>query len=96
MRRRGHPPPCLFLTPDEAQHLRASIRNIARARYGTLRKLAAAMGIKPSSLTRKQRPSAGLAVAVARVSGVSIDAMLGRVALAAVPLPAAPLPGGAS
>lgn len=96
MRRKSYPSPSLSLTPDEARHLRASIRNIARVHFGTFRKLAAAIGVNPSVLTRKRGvPSAGLALAVSRVSGVSLDAMLGRVALAVVPVPPALL-GGAS
>jgi hypothetical protein len=95
-RRKGRPSPSLSLTPDEARHLRASIRNVARVHFGTLIKLANAIGVAPRVLTRKAGlPSAGLALAVARVSGVSLDAMLGRVALAAVPTPPALL-GGAS
>ena len=89
-RRRGIPSPALSLTIDEARHLRASIRNIARAKYGTLRKLAAALGVKPSSLTRKQLPSAGLAVALWRLTGTPVEALLtGKLA-------AVPSPGGAS
>jgi hypothetical protein len=94
-RHRPRPSPSLSLTSDEARHLRASIRNIARVHFGTLRKLACAIGVAPRSLTRTGLPSAGLALAVARVSRVSLDAMLGRVALAAVPTPPALL-GGAS
>ena len=96
-RRRGIPSPALSLTADEARHLRASIRNIARARYGTLRKLAAELGVHPYILTRKRPPSAGLAVALARVSGMSVDAVLGRTGLAVVQAPpSAPTRGGAA
>jgi hypothetical protein len=90
-RRRGIPSPALSLTHDEACAVRAAARNIARAQYGSLAKLARALGITPGILTRSQRPSAGLAVALARVSGMTVDAVLGRTKLAV-----APSPGGAS
>lgn len=97
-RRRGIPAVSLSLTHDEACAVRAAARNIARAQYGSLAQLARALGIRPAILTRKQRPSAGLAVALARVSGMTVDSVLGRAKLSAVPSPApvAPLPGGAS
>ena len=66
-RRKGLPAPALSLTHDEACAVRAAARNIART-YGSLRKLAAALGVNPTSLTRKDAPSAGLAVALARAS----------------------------
>jgi hypothetical protein len=75
-RRKHHPSPCLFLTDDETRHLRASIRNIARTRYGSLVKLARALDINPSILTRKQAPSPGLAVALWRLTGVPVETLL--------------------
>lgn len=90
-RRHRGPSPALSLTHDEACAVRAAARNIARAQYGTLRKLAAALGVRPAILTRKKPPGAGLAVALARISGMTVDAVLGRSKLAAVPSP-----GGAS
>jgi hypothetical protein len=97
-RRKGRPSPALSLTDTEARALRASIRNIARARFGTLRKLAAALGVRPDVLTSKRRrPSAALALAVARVADMSVDAVLGRTGLALVPAPPPlPEPGGTS
>jgi hypothetical protein len=89
-RRKGMPSPALSLTEEEARAVRAAARNLART-YGSLRKLAAALGVTPTSLTRKRAPSAGLAVALARVSKMSVDAVLGWTPLAAVPSP-----GGAS
>jgi hypothetical protein len=83
-RRRGIPSPALSLTADEARAVRAAARNIART-YGSLRKLAVALGVNPTSLTRKETPSAGLAVALARVSKMSVDAVLGWKKLAALP-----------
>jgi len=44
-RRRGIPAPSLSLTHDEGCAVRAAARNIARTHYGTLGKLAAALGI---------------------------------------------------
>ncbi len=89
VRRKGRPAPSLSLTPEEARAVRAAARNIART-YGGLRKLAAAIGVEPQTLTRKDKtPSAGLAVALARVSGLSVDVVLGRSGLTS-------LPGGAS
>ncbi len=94
-RRKGLPSPALSLTIDEARAVRASARNIARARFGTLAKLAAALGIAPGILTRKRPPGAGLAVALARVSGMTVDAVLGWPGLSVVPAaPPAPLAGG--
>lgn len=87
-RRKGRHAPSLSLTPDEVRHTRAALRNVART-FGGLGKLAAALGVAPFTLTRKEPPSAGLAVALARLSGMSVDAVLGRVQLAAVPSPAA-------
>jgi hypothetical protein len=98
-KRKGIPSPALMLTDTEAKALRASIRNIARARFGTFRKLAAALGVRPDVLTSKRRrPSAGLALAVARVADMSVDAVLGRTGLALVQAAPAPLPepGGSS
>src|SRR5271170_909202 len=90
-RRKGHPSPALSLTAEEARAVRAAARNIARTRYGTLRKLAAALGVAPSSLTSKRGVGPALAVALARVSKMSVDAVLGWKPLAVVPSP-----GGAS
>lgn len=84
-KRKGMPSPALYLTTAEASALRASIRNVARVRFGTLGKLAAAIGVSPGALTAKRRPSAALALAVARVADMSVDAMLGRTGLALVP-----------
>ena len=74
-RRRGLPAPSLSLTPDEARHLRAAIRNIAGG-HGGLTRLAAKLGVCRRILTRRQRPSAGLAVALARELRLSVDALL--------------------
>ena len=89
------PPGCsrasLFsLTADEARHLRAATRNIARVRYGTSSKLADALGVDPSILTRKRAPTPGLAVALWRLTGTPVEELL------SAKLAAAPSPGGAS
>jgi hypothetical protein len=89
-RRKGRPSPALSLTPDEARHLRASVRNIARTKYGTLVKLAAARGVHPAVLTNKSPPHPGLAVALWRITGTPVEVLLtGK-------LVAVPSPGGAS
>jgi hypothetical protein len=75
-RRKHSPSPSLFLTADESRHLRASIRNIARTRYGSLTKLAAALEVNPQILTRKRHPHPGLAVALWRVTGVPVETLL--------------------
>jgi hypothetical protein len=94
-RGKGVRAPSLSLTADEARHLRASIRNIARTKYGTLRKLAAALGVVPRVLTHRRPPDPGLAVALWRVTGVPVEELLtGK--LAAVPAPAPVVEGGAS
>jgi hypothetical protein len=94
-RRAGIPSTALSLTPDEVKHLRAAIRNVARARYGTLVKLAAALGVAPGVLTRKRPPGAGLAVALWRLTGIPLDSLL-RPTLAAAPAPAPVAGGGAA
>ncbi len=87
--RKGYPSPSLRLTDIEARACRAAVANVART-FGSKRKLAAALGINPGILSNKGRPHPGLAVALARLSGMSVDAVLGRVALAAVPSPGKP------
>jgi hypothetical protein len=59
-RRKGHPSPALSLTTEEARAVRASARNIARQHFGTLTKLASALGVDPRILTRRKHPSPGL------------------------------------
>jgi hypothetical protein len=88
--RRGFPAASLSLTDIEARACRAAIGNVART-FGSKRALAAALGVKPGVLSSKGRPHPGLAVALARLSGMSADAVLGWKRLASVPSP-----GGAS
>jgi hypothetical protein len=75
-RRRGHKAPALFIADEEARHLRATIKNTGRA-YGSVACLAAAIGVKPGVLSSKRRPSAALALAVARAAGMTVEAVLG-------------------
>jgi hypothetical protein len=76
-RRRRRHAAALSLSAEEIQHLRATIRNTARA-YGSLGCLAAVIGVPASTLTpRRKRPSPGLALAVARAAGMSVEAVLG-------------------
>jgi hypothetical protein len=93
-RRKGAPSAALSLTDEEVRALRSATRGIVRARYGTLAKLAAALGMAPGVLTRKKRPSPGLAVALWRLTGIPVEALM-RPTLAAVPAPA-PAGGGAA
>jgi hypothetical protein len=70
----------LSLTSDEARHFRAAAKNTARA-YGGLRCLADAMRVAFTSLRHatygsRRRPSAGLALALARAAGVSVESIL--------------------
>lgn len=74
-RRRGRSG-ALSLTADEARHLRASIRNIARVRYGTLAALADAMKVHRTVLTRRRNQGPGLAVAVWRLTGIPVETLL--------------------
>jgi hypothetical protein len=87
----------LSLTEDEVRHLRAATRNIARS-YGGLAGLARALGVHPGILTRKRRPSPGLAVALARLTRIPVETLLsGKLAAVPSPAPAPPsAPGGAS
>jgi hypothetical protein len=66
----------LRLTDEEARHLRATIRNVARM-YGSLSCLAEVLGVHPGVLTHRRRPSPGLALAVARAAGMTFDAVVG-------------------
>ena len=94
-RRRGARSASFSLTDGEVRALRATVRGLARTRFGTLRKLAAALGVTPGMLSSKRRPSPGLAVALWRATGMPLDALL-RPTIAAVPSPAAPAEGGAA
>jgi hypothetical protein len=90
-RRRGRSS-ALSLTDDEVRHLRAAIRGLARTRYASLAALARAVGVAPAILTRRKRPSPGLAVALARTTGVPVEVLLsGKLAVVPSPVPPGPL-----
>lgn len=69
----------LRLTPEEAQRVRIAIRKVARARGGFVA-LAVALGIPTNTLYHAarpgSRPSPGLAICLAAVAKVSMDALL--------------------
>ena len=76
---KGRRSAALHLTPEEAQHLRAAIRNVARA-YGGMDVLAAVVGAPVTTfrkaLSRRRRPSGILAIRVAQAAGMSVAALL--------------------
>jgi hypothetical protein len=78
-RRRGTRASSLSLTEDEARHVRAAIRGAART-YGSLAALARVIGVWSEVLTKKSVPHPGLVFAVARIAGLSVDAMLSPIA----------------
>jgi hypothetical protein len=68
------------LTPEECERVRAALAFL-RAKHGSWRALALAMGIKPDTLEeaakrRGRRPTAGLALRAARVAGVCVETVL--------------------
>jgi DNA-binding phage protein len=69
----------LCLTPEEAQHLRVAIRNVARA-YGGMAVLAEVIGAPVAtlhnSLNKRRRPSATMALRVAKAAGMSVESVL--------------------
>ena len=72
--------PCFSLTPDERRHLRTALHNLRRA-FGTWDCLADAMGVKINAISRASREknpmgSPALALRVARVGGMSMEAVL--------------------
>jgi len=70
------------LTPEEQANVKLALRFLAK-RFGTYRKLAEAMGAKRATVLLAASPrgvvSAGIALRVARVAGVSVeDVLAGR------------------
>ena len=67
------------LTPAEAANVKVAIR-VLRVRYGSLPKLAAAMGVNAKNLEhasgRQRKPSTGLALRVARLAGTHLEDLL--------------------
>jgi hypothetical protein len=72
-RRKGSHSAALSLTATEAHHVTTAIRGAARV-LGGLNRLARTIGVAPNAMRR--RPSPALALAVSRVAGLSLDAML--------------------
>ncbi len=66
----------LSLSSEEAKHLRAAIRGLAKTRYANLVALALALGVTPRMLYRRGRPHPGLAVAVWRLTAIPLDVLL--------------------
>lgn len=69
-RRRGRRSPALSLSVEETRHLRAAIRNLARA-FGTRACLADAIGVPPHTIDQalyrnSKHPSAALALRIAK------------------------------
>jgi hypothetical protein len=77
----GCRPAALFLTADEARHLRAAIKNAARA-YGGMDVLASVIGVPTATLRRftgdkGRHPPGVLAIRVAKAAGMRVEAVLG-------------------
>jgi DNA-binding phage protein len=71
----------LFLSAAEALHLRIATRNAARA-YGGVEVLAAVSGVPAATLynvigDKGRRPSAAVALRVAKAAGMSVEVILG-------------------
>lgn len=70
----------LFLTGEECQRFRASLRNIARA-YGGYAVLAQVMSVPVKTLykaaNRRSRPAGILAIRLAKAGGTTVEAVIG-------------------
>ena len=78
--RRPRPSPALVLSDEEVRHVRAAVRNTARA-YGGNAVLADVMGVPPNTITgvltsRKHRASGTFAIRLARAAGLSVESIL--------------------
>lgn len=78
--RRPRPSPALVLSDEEVRHVRAAVRNIARA-YGGNAVLADVMGVPADTISgvltsRKHRASGTFAIRLARAAGASVEAIL--------------------
>ena len=78
--RRPRPSPALVLSDEEVRHVRAALRNTARA-YGGNAVLAEVMGVPPDTISgvltsRKHRASGTFAIRLARAAGTSVEAVL--------------------
>jgi len=70
----------LLFTPEETQHYRAALRNIARA-YGGMTVLAGVVGVPVGTLQQplykaRRRPSAIVALRVAKAAGMHLETLL--------------------
>src|SRR4051812_25864134 len=78
-RRKGTRSAALMLTREEAQHFRASLRNLARA-YGTWGCLAQVIGVPVETLHQamkpRRRPSGVLVIRAAKAGGTTVEAVL--------------------
>ncbi len=78
--RRPRPFPSLRLSDEEVRHVRAAVRNTARA-YGGIAVLAEVMGVPVDTLygvlsKAKHRASGTFAIRLARAAGLSLEAIL--------------------
>ena len=78
--RRPRPSPALVLSDEEVRHVRAAVRNTARA-YGGNAVLADVMGVPADTISgiltsRKHRASGTFAIRLARAAGTSVEAVL--------------------
>ena len=78
--RRPRPSPALILSDEEVRHVRAAVRNTARA-YGGNAVLADVMGVPADTISgvltsRKHRASGTFAIRLARAAGASVEAIL--------------------
>jgi hypothetical protein len=80
VRRKGTRSPALSLTHEEVRHVRAALKNTARA-YGGNEVLAAVLGITRNALNvaagnRARLLSGTFAIRLARAAGVAVEAIL--------------------
>ena len=78
-RRKGSRSPSLFLTPDEARHVRAALTATARA-YGGMDVLATVLGVPVGTLynlaSASKCPSGILAIRLAAAASMTVEAVL--------------------
>jgi hypothetical protein len=78
-RRKGARSSALSLTAEEARHVRAALKNMARA-YGSMPVLAGILGVPVDTLYNlskpTERPSGVLVIRLAAAAGISVEAIL--------------------
>jgi hypothetical protein len=77
-RRKGSRAPAFSFTAEEAQHFRAALVNAARA-YGGMDVLAAAMGVRVTTLyavKTKRTPCGMLVIRLAGAAGIPVETVL--------------------